>query len=216
MHTTMNTSRPGRLWCFEGVDGCGKTSLSTSIAEYLRRNEHEMVKHLSFPSKDGAVGQLIHEAFAEKKHIDPHAMLHLFMADAIDYEPKIQGWLREGYTLLVDRHTTVSGFVYQSEHHSVDVIYGVTQPALFTRPDAVFIVDVPPEVANARLTARGKAINPLYERVTDNEYVSRLRQRYIAYSIMEHAYLVDGTQPLEQLRDEVLSMMRTIEERQNV
>lgn len=180
----------------------------------LAHQGHKVVA-FRFPSTDGEIGKFIRSVFAGTVKVNPMAMLHLFVADAIDYEWRIREMIENGYTVLLDRHVTISSFAYQLDHHQPDIWHAVVQPRAFFEPDAVFILDVPPDVVKARLEARGGKLNPLYEKVSDPEYIERLRRRYVAYSILHsNTMILDGTDTPEVNAQSVLNVIDDI--RKNV
>ena len=193
----------GRRIIIEGMDGTGKSTVVQALKEAIPNS----ISH-AFPSHTHACGQLIRKCFTGEVKIHPAAMLHLFTADAIDAESDMQRITDQGIDLVLDRHTTVSAWAYQAEVHSIDRIDAVTISHAFDESYATFILDVTPEEALRRLRARkGKTEDVLYEK-DDVEYVSRLRTRYFAYSLMhERTMIVDAAKSTEEIVDSILSVL---------
>lgn len=187
----------------EGIDGSGKSTLAKALASELRA-------HLeAFPTHDGPIGKLIRSTFTGETKIAPQAMQHLFTADAIDRDVDIGDRVSRGELVILDRHPTVSGWVYGSEIMGVDVVQMVTLGLCFTPPDLVVLLDVPAEVALSRLQARGGA-DKLYE-AADQKAVEARRNRYQAYYVMHHnVVLVDGQKDLQHNLTRVAALVREL------
>jgi thymidylate kinase len=132
------------------------------------------------PSYDGPIGRLIRNAFEGKAKVTPLAMMHLFNADAIDQEGYIRACLAKGRNVILDRHTRISGCVYQTEHHPLPVILGNLPLSLFKRVDLCVLLDAPVEVLAQRIvdSARDtKTTDKLYTS-SEVEHLQRLRANY--------------------------------------
>lgn len=153
---------------------------------------------MSFPSRESRVGALIRDVFEGKATVSPKAMMWLFVAEGVDMEVQIRRTVTDGEWLICDRHTMVSGNVYQGEVHGVDRVRAVTAPAGFIVPDRIYLVDVPAEVAMERRKLRGEARNVLYE----PEQLERLEKMCKAYRNLREQFassvIIDGTKPFDQ------------------
>lgn len=187
----------GKYIIFEGPDGSGKSSLCRMLGAALER-ARERVRMMAFPSRESAIGALIRDTFEGKASVNPDAMMWLFVAEGKDMETHVRRHVAEGDWLLCDRHTSISGRVYQGEVHGIDRVDQVTQPAHFIVPDRIYLVDVPAQIALERRNARGEARNALYE----PEKLERLDAMCKTYRAQrEHfaaSVIVDGTKPLEE------------------
>lgn len=186
----------GKYVVLEGPDGSGKSTLAKMLAEALQKTGAR-VRLLAFPGRESVVGNLIRDSFEGKVVISPDAMMWLFVAEGKDMEPQIRRHVAEGDWVICDRHTMVSGLVYQGEVHGRDRVEQVTQPAHFVVPDRIYLVDVPAQVAMDRRNARGEARNALYE----PEKLERLDAMCKAYRSLRERFasseIVDGTKPLD-------------------
>ncbi len=183
---------PCRYIVLEGADGAGKSTLAGALSERLRALGCG-VSLLRFPTSISAPGQLIRRVFAGLEQVSEKAMAYLLIADLVEMNDQIADAYARGDFVIADRHPLVSGWVYQTEVYSIEALLGIQHRAQFMYPDRVFIVDVPTEISEERISARAEERNTLYEK-HDPAYQNRLRQRYIAYSIMhkEHSVLLDG------------------------
>lgn len=190
-------SMKGKYVLFEGPDGSGKTTLAKMLASALIL-AGQSGRSFSFPGRESVVGNLIRDSFEGKAKISPEAMMWLFVAEGKDLEPQVRKHLKDGDWIVCDRHTMVSGRVYQGEVHGTDRVDAVTAPAHFTVPDRIYLVDVPAQVAMERRKNRGEARNVLYE----PEQITRLDDMCRAYRMQREHFvtstLVDGTKPLDE------------------
>jgi dTMP kinase len=191
------TPERGLLVVFEGVDGSGKSTLARAVAEKLMLREKKTAL-MPFPSHEGPIGKLIRSTFVEGGvKIEEAAMAPLFVADGLHFEPGIRKMIEEGYVVLLDRHATISGWVYQTDTHQLENLLQMNVSHLFYEPDLVLILDVPEEVAKERVfQKRGAPLNVVYEK-DDDRLLTRRRNRYLGYHHFHEdtSFLVDGQLP---------------------
>lgn len=208
---------PPRYFVFEGADGGGKTTLSAKFFSALASTSDggpgiPLTKrhHFAFPSTITAPGRLIRKQFAGEETIGEKAMGYLMLADAIDMEPLLWQHYTAGNYIVCDRHTLISGWVYQTEVFNLDALLGMQRRDQFLTPERVFIIDVPGDVAEERMAKRAVERNKMYEK-PDPKYRERLRQRYLAYAMMhpQHTTVIDGRQPIEESLQQCLQYLGT-------
>lgn len=178
----------------EGPDGCGKSAVVVALKERL---EHRYgVDCFKTPSFDGPIGRLIRQVFDGKVSVQPHAMMHLFNADALDQEHYIRSQLLQGRHVVLDRHTRISGCVYQVEHHPLTVILANLPISLFKRVDACVLLDAPAEVLAERIAER---IDKQTDRLYTSTDLHRLQARRDAYAAAPqlHTDLVERWLPFD-------------------
>ena len=187
----------------EGMDGSGKSTLARNIALQLNATLQ------CFPTKTTPIGTLISEAFAGKSVVAPRAMAHLLLADGYQEEGAIVKLLEEGKTVVCDRHTLISGFVYQGIDFGVHSIMNMQLGGKgFRQPDIIFVCDLDEAIAQQRVEARAEARNVLFER-KDMAYVQALRHRYVAYGMIHaNTFLIDATLPPAELIEHVMNVLK--------
>lgn len=198
---------------FEGIDGSGKSTLQRAVGTALQEMEVD-VELQAFPSHQSSVGKLIRQAFTGAVTIDPRAMLHLMIADAIDMEGTVLKWRGEKKVVLLDRHVFGSSLVYQQEEHALASVLNIGCLERLVAPDLMIVLDVPPDVAKQRMEERGGPKNALFEK-DDGDYVARLRSRYKGLAYMQPyipTLLFDGRKSTEDLALMVLKEMRDASE----
>lgn len=198
-----NNQPRGKYICFEGGDGSGKSTLALAVFDKLGAAKAAMKR---FPS-DGYVGGLIRQGLMGKAELDSKAFLYLFAADGLQEELSIKNTLEfEGRHIICDRHPTLSGRVFQPEHHPeshIEAVYNSAAADGISMPDHLFVLDIPTEVALERMRARDKYADVVFEKM-DVGYVERLRGRYLALAERFAGTVLDGTMLTEELANEVI------------
>jgi dTMP kinase len=186
----------GKYVVFEGPDGSGKSTLASMLAKALQ-NAPRLVRTFAFPGRASAIGNLIRDVFEHRTSVSPEAMMWLFVAEGKDMEPQICRHVSDGDWVICDRHTMVSGLVYQSRIHGLNQVADVTRPANFIVPDRIYLVDVPATVSLERRAARGGERNTLYE----PEQLEQVEVQCAAYRELRARFassvVLDGTRPLD-------------------
>jgi len=195
----------GKYICLEGGDGGGKTTLARMICQRLAGKGVNSLRYW-FPSEN-TVGALIRKGLRGEVKIAQEAYLYLFAADGLQANAELGACLRMGHHVVCDRHPTLSGRVFQPDHHEVKQIEQVYDSATadgVLLPDHLFVIDIPAEVSLSRMKSREKYKDVVFE--SDKiEKVEELRQRYLALAKTYKATLLDGTNTPESLIDQVLT-----------
>jgi dTMP kinase len=185
------------LVAVEGLDGAGKTTQVALLAEALGA-----VEVVSFPRYDTFFGRQIRRlldgtdgvsgraqpqppsgeastAQVSAQTVEPRSMALWYALDraqwARDRKPVSDG------VVLLNRYT-LSNAVYQSARSGEDLFNWILQLEFeelgLPRPDATVVLDVPPDVSQARVAHRGDAEGDVYERATD--LLARVRAGYLS------------------------------------
>lgn len=196
------------LIVFEGIDGSGKSTLVQAFADDMAGRDRHVTRY-AFPTR-GPIGMLARQAFAQKVQISPIAYQHLMVADALDSEDSIRDNLAQHNLVLVDRHPTISGLVYQTEVTPLPTVIQINAMQLFTPPTLVVLVDVPAEIAVTRIHQRGGGDSD-YEHATVDIMAGR-RSRYMAaMAMLPFRYMiVDGQESPRDNVDKIYAFMKRL------
>ncbi|MEZ4394803.1 MAG: dTMP kinase [Polyangiales bacterium] len=146
----------------EGIDGAGTTTQTARLAAALRARG-DSVRTTREPS-DGPIGVLIRQVLTGRlvlpgERSEPlgwETMAALFAADRLDHvAAEIAPALRERTVVISDRYDA-SSVAYQGVTAGDDSVFAwiLALNARARRPDLTVVLDVSPEVALARRTAR--------------------------------------------------------------
>jgi dTMP kinase len=171
--TESSSTRTGRLFVLEGPDGSGKTTQAARLVRWLTSIGREVV---ACREPGGtALGERLRSILLERSSlaIGMRAEMLLFMSSRAQLvEEVIRPAIEKGAVVVVDRFL-LSTVVYQGYAGGLDVDelwrVGLTATAGLL-PDLTLLVDVPPEVAEAR-------IGPPRDRIEDRGDDARNRVR---------------------------------------
>lgn len=154
----------GKLIAVEGIDGSGKRTQVSLLADALISRGH-CVFSTSFPQYDSwfgkIVGQFLNGDFGSLETVDPHFTALLYAGDRFEAKPCLEAALREGKIVIADRyigsnlaHQTArvspaarAGFITWIEHLEYG-IYNLPREAL------VLYLRVPPRAAQQLVTRK--------------------------------------------------------------
>ena len=140
----------GLLIAFEGLDQSGKQTQ----AERLRDRVVEagrMVRLLSFPAYDTAIGTEIGRALQGDRDYGPDVMQLLYVANRYEWKPQIEFELQRGTVLVCDRYLASS--IAYGEAQGLDPAWLIDVQKYLPQPDITFLLDIDPEVSTRRKTA---------------------------------------------------------------
>ena len=189
----------GKYICVEGADGSGK---STLVAELV--TELGLASGQTFPS-GGRVGALIRSALRGDSELPSKAFLYLFCADGFEQQTGIEERLESGFDVVADRHPTLSGRVFQLEHHAtqeIEAVYGAADRDGLLKPDYLFILDAPADVLMARMKSREKYKDVVFEK-DDIQHVEIIRQRYLRLADRFGGVVLDATRSIQELAADI-------------
>jgi len=173
----------GLLIAFEGLDQSGKQTQ----AERLRDRVVEagrLVRLLSFPAYDTAIGAEIGRALQGDRDYGPDVMQLLYVANRLEKLPQLAGWLAAGDVVICDRYRASS--VAYGEAQGLDAAWLLDIQRGLPAPDLTLFLDIAPDTAVVR-KAKGR---DRFER--DLELLSRVRTSYRRQAEGEGWVLING------------------------
>jgi dTMP kinase len=165
----------GRFIALEGIDGSGTTSQAEALAARLRTRGHRVMT--THEPSDGSIGRMVRARLGrDATPLHPAAMALLFAADRIDHvQTRVEPALARGEIVLTDRYL-MSSWVYQALECDGAWVREINRHAPW--PDRTFVLDLPVDVALARVEARvGDGATEIYESAALQE---RVRAGYLA------------------------------------
>jgi dTMP kinase len=196
----------GLFITLEGIDGGGKSTQASLLAEWLRAEGRCVV--LTRQPGGTPVGERLRElVLSPANHIVPEAELFLYLADrAVHVAEVIRPALARGCVVVSERYTD-STLAYQGYGRGLDVNLLRRLNEMATgglAPDLTLVLDVPPERARLdasrldRLESEGQA------------FAARVAAgfRALAQVEPERVKLVDGTQRVEAVQAQIIAHVR--------
>ncbi len=179
------------LIAFEGLDQSGKETQTRHLRARLER-DGRTVHALSFPDYDTPIGREISRALAGEREFGPDVLQLLYVANRMEYLPRLQQWLGAGHVVICDRYRA-SSLAY-GEAQGVDARWLDDVQRLLPEPTVTVLLDIAPETAVAR-KASGR---DRFER--DLALLGRVREGYRRQAAASPAWVVIDA---EQSKDDV-------------
>jgi len=191
----------GKLIVIDGGDGAGKATQVSLLVKRLQADGHK-VETLDFPQyTQNHFGKLLRECLDGKRgdfmKVDARIASTLYAADRFEAKPRLEQWLEEGKTVILDRYVSANmmhqgakiddpekleaflGWLDHMEHE----IFGIP------RPDQIIYLEVPNEVRVAlkqRAIEEGKhgsgVKTDVAERNHEHQEATEMRARTIVAS----------------------------------
>jgi dTMP kinase len=140
--------KKGIIVSFEGIDGCGKTTLSQKFYNYLIKKKYNAV--LLHEPGGTKIGEEIRKLLLKRdEKLNRYTELFLYIASRIELiEKKIKKYLKEGKIVVLDRYID-STFAYQGYGRKIPLKYIKDLHRIFMDkeffPDITFLIDEKPE-----------------------------------------------------------------------
>ena len=181
----------------EGGDGAGKTVQAQALCSALKREGYR-IHPTSEPSRS-PVGKLIRRSFLEGEKVSPEVEALLFAADRfLHLKSEIRPALAAGRIVVCDRYMYAS-FAYQgAQGVDLDWIRGINRFA--EKPDLAVYLDVPAEAGLSRIRRKKTVLEKL-------ELLRRVREEYLRLVEAGELVLVDSTQPIEEVSEDVYALV---------
>ncbi len=193
---------------FEGIDGCGKTTQASLLCDRLPKLCYTGIR-LVEPTY-GRYGRRIREQLGRGRELERSAQHELFTKDRQDHvERKIRPLLQfvrdHPSFLIVQDRFYLSAPDYQAEDEAEMMEVLKEQQGLAPKPDMIFLLDVPVDVAIARLEDSGRP--PSWFENADK--LTRIRERYefLSKQHSERIEVVDGTPSPAEVCESVLKTL---------
>jgi len=193
---------------FEGVDGSGKSTQATLLAEWLETAGHRVL--LTREPGGTPVGEAVRRLVLDGDDMTAWAEAALFAAARAEHVARaIRPALEAGLHVVCDRYLD-SSVAYQGiarglgEERVRDLSLTVTGGLL---PQRTFLLLVDPAAALARSSAGRDRIES-----EDGEFMQRVDVAYRALAVAEPERIValDGERGAEELREEIREHVRAL------
>ncbi|HOM27343.1 MAG TPA: dTMP kinase [bacterium] len=151
--------KKGIIVSFEGIDGCGKTTLVKKFYDYLKSQNYDVI--ILHEPGGTYIGEKIRELLLKKNNkITTFCELFLYLASRAQLiDEKIKKYLMEGKIIILDRYID-STYAYQGYGRRIPLTLIKRIHKSITRkiflPDITFLIDEKPENLIEILKKKGK------------------------------------------------------------
>ena len=196
----------------EGGEGVGKSTNIAFLEAYLREHgvELEVTREPGGTAMAEAIRQLLLEPRDEAVHPVTELLL-MFAARSQHLHSRIEPALAAGRWVLCDRFTDAT-YAYQSGGRGISAslvreLEHIVQGDL--RPDYTLLLDAPVATGLARARERGELDRFEQEQM---EFFERVRATYLQLAEQSSGRfrLIDASQPLEQVQQQLLKVCREL------
>jgi dTMP kinase len=191
---------------FEGLDGSGKTTQATLLADKLRAQNH-VVQFFREPGGT-EISERIREILLDKKHLGMSQITELFLFSAARAQlvsQVIKPALLDSTIVICDRYvdstTAYQGYGRGLRLGAVKTINTVATYGLL--PEVTFLIDVPIDEIIERRHKSGIAIDRMES--GGREFYEKVRQGYLELAKEEpkRVLLFDGSRPIDVVQDDI-------------
>lgn len=183
-----------RFITFEGIDGSGKTTIATHVANELQTRGYKIVLTVE-PTKT-TVGHFVSTCI--RTNADPYVTAFSFIADRIQHCAQIKDWLASSSIVLCDRYAE-STYAYQGAQLQGQIptpikwLQDLSKDKIL-QPDRTFFFDIKPAQALARIQQRPELIP--FER---QAFLEKVQANYQRLCKGPRFTRLDATQSIETL-----------------
>ena len=190
----------GRFITFEGIDGAGKSTHIAGVAELIRLHGYQVVSTRE-PGKTPLGEKLRELLLHEPMHLETEAML-MFAARREHLARVIEPALARGDWVVCDRFSDAT-YAYQGGGRGLDKAkFAVLEQWVHgqLQPDLTFLFDLPPGVAEQRISAQGRELDRFEQEKRD--FHVRVRAAYLerAAAAPRRIAVINADQPLEKIK----------------
>jgi dTMP kinase len=184
----------GFLIAFEGLDQSGKQTQAERLRDYVKEQGRK-ARLVSFPDYGTSIGEEIARALSNERDYGPDVMQLLYVANRMEYKPRLDLWLANGHVVVCDRYRASS--VAYGEAQGLDPAWLEDIQRHLPAPDVTILLDIAPETA-ARRKATGR---DRYER--DLALLGRVRESYRRQARERQWVVIDAEMPKDDVAQAV-------------
>lgn len=191
----------GKFIVLEGLDGAGKSTQASLVANYLREKSF-VVCQTSEPTQF-LVGGLVRACLLGQWQGSPECLQLLFAADREDHLKKeIIPCLKKGNIVVSDRYF-ISSLAYGAADCDKEWLIGLNSHFLI--PDITIYLDVSPQICARRIIDAAKSIE-LFEKVEILEVVSQnYKQTIELFADKMKIAIIDGNRTVEDVFADIIN-----------
>ena len=195
---------PGQLIVIEGIDGTGKSTQATMLANHLRDFGHEVVQ--SFEPTNGPWGSKL-RASATTGRLSINEELDLFLKDRRQHvEELIHPTMARDGIVVLDRYY-FSTMAYQGARGIDPTTIRNTNETFAPVPDILLILDLPVDIALNRIGVRDGEANEFEKR----ESLQFCRDLFLSLKNEPFAHIIDASVSINDVHKAICEQVTALE-----
>ena len=188
----------GYLIVIEGIDGTGKSTQATMLAEALRKSGREVVQ--SFEPTNGPWGKKLRDS-ATTGRLSIEDELEYFINDRREHvEQLIIPTIKSGGIVILDRYY-FSTMAYQGARGIDPEVIRVKNETFAPQPDTLIILDLDVDIALQRIGVRDGQANEFEKR----ESLDFCRKLFLSLRDETYAYVIDANTEITEVNASVMA-----------
>lgn len=196
----------GILIAFEGIDGCGKSTIARMVYKEFEKKGLRAV--FTTEPTDKSLGTESRQELAGKgRRLNDMTLQIFFTADRSEHVANlIKPKLDQGYTVITDRYYWST--VAYGTAMGLDMYWLLDMNSVFPKPDFTFWFKVSPEIAQKRRTQRS-----LKEKLEVMNIQRRVEDTYSKLSFKfagQGWYVIDASKPIDDVFKQVMAHLNSI------
>ena len=181
----------------EGIDGTGKSTQATMLAEHLRSQGHEVVQ--SFEPTNGPWGSKL-RASATTGRLSIEEELDLFLKDRRQHvKDLITPTIERGGIVVLDRYY-FSTMAYQGARGIDPQQIRRTNESFAPKPDILLILDLPVDLALKRIGVRDGEANEFEKR----ESLQFCRDLFLSLKEESFTHVIDTNVSIQEVHAQIV------------
>lgn len=206
----------GKLIVFEGGEGCGKTTMSNMVYDWMRENNIDCIK--SREPGGTAIGNDIRNILLNREYSDNiDAFSELLLYEAARREHFIQiinPALKSGKHVILDRFILTTSVYQGGDRDDFDaymmLINKLNNLAInYTKIDCTILLDIDPEISMRRIKDNNRETNR-YD-LASLEEQRKIRDLYKMKSMFyKNRYIIDADKSQDKIFNEVLKIIKGV------
>jgi len=204
-----------KLIILEGIDGSGKTTLATKLAEQLKRKGYDTLQVVE-PWQD-PIGSLLREVLQSDEKLSPLGELALFLGSRAELMSFLNSYRNTEKVIISDR-SFISNLIYQGLYRGLgwEKVRAINRYFIpdWYNPDLVIVTHAPLEVIKKRLEERKKTY---FERISPKLF-KKLYQAYQNLPLLLpnlNIKLINTDRPADETLNEAMEVIETILKRRD-
>ncbi len=191
----------GKLIVIEGIDGTGKSTQVTMLAEALRAQGHDVTQ--SFEPTNGPWGKKVRES-ATTGRLSIEEELACFIKDRKQHVTElINPTVQNGNIIVLDRYY-FSTMAYQGARGIDPQSIRKDNEAFAPKPHILLILDLDVDTALERVGARDGEANEFEQR----QSLQYCRDMFLSVQDEPFAHVINANQSIEAVHQEILETVR--------